>query len=142
MSEVAFYHCTKAPADTVAIRLAAKAYQSGARLLIVSHAETLASLDRRLWTEDEASFLPHGLADENARDHPILLAETPEPRNAATLLLLVSHPLPDVRPFSRTLHLFDHGTVSHTRAREEWKRLPPEARTYWQQDDNGRWKKK
>jgi DNA polymerase-3 subunit chi len=142
MSEVAFYHCTKAPAETVALRLAAKAYESGARLLLVSDAETLASLDRRLWTEDEGSFLPHGLADENAADHPILLTETPEPRNAATLLLLVSHPLPDVRPFSRTLHLFDHGSEAHARARTEWKSLPPEARTYWQQDETGRWVRK
>jgi DNA polymerase-3 subunit chi len=142
MTEVAFYHCTRAPAETVAIRLSAKAYQSGARLLLVSDAATLASLDRRLWTDDEASFLPHGLADDNAAHHPILLSETPEPLNAATLLLLVSHPLPEVRPFSRTLHLFDHGSPAHARARTEWKSLSPETRTYWQQDEKGRWLRK
>ena len=142
MTEVSFYHCTKAPAETVAIRLAARAYESGARLLLVSDPETLASLDRRLWTDDEGSFLPHGTRDENASDHPILLSGTADPVNAATLLLLVSHPLPDIRPFARILHLFDHGSEAHTRAREEWKRLPPEARTYWQQDDRGRWTKK
>jgi DNA polymerase-3 subunit chi len=142
VSEVAFYHCTKAPAEAVALRLAGRAYESGARLLIVSDAATLASLDRRLWTEDEGSFLPHGTPDDNARDHPILLSEAPEPLNAATILLLVSHPLPETRPFARTLHLFDHGSEAHTRAREEWKRLPPDARTYWQQDDRGRWTRK
>jgi len=142
VSEVAFYHCTKAPAETVALRLAARAHESGARLLIVAAPETLEALDARLWTDDPASFLPHGRVDAQAADQPILLAETPDPLNGASLLLLVSHPLPAVRPFQRTLHLFDHDTPAHTRAREEWKSLPPDQRTYWQQDAQGRWQKK
>jgi DNA polymerase-3 subunit chi len=142
MSEVAFYHCTKAPAETVALRLAARAYESGARVLIVSEAATLAAIDRRLWSDDAASFLPHGMADENAAGHPILLSESPEPLNDATILMLVSHPLLASRPFTRTLHLFDHGSEAHVRARAEWKSLEPALRTYWQQDEGGRWIRK
>lgn len=142
MTAVAFYHCTRAPAEAVALRLAVRAYESGARLLIVGSAEVLQRLDEQLWTERPESFIPHGRVDEDAARHPVLLAEAPEPLNGAGILLLVSQPLPEVRPFDRTLHLFDDGSDAHARARGEWKGLAPDLRSYWQQDARGRWERK
>lgn len=142
MADVAFYHCTRSPAESVAVQLAARAYASGARLLVVGSAQTLGSLDQRLWTDMPDSFIPHGRVDADAARHPVLLAESPEPLNGASMLLLVAHPLPEALPFARVLHLFEDGSEAHARARTEWKRLPAAARTYWQQDAGGRWERK
>jgi DNA polymerase-3 subunit chi len=149
MTEIGFYHCTKAAPEEVALKLMARVWETRERLLVVAEAETLDVLDRRLWTDPpNESFLPHGVASDevNAPDQPILLSQTPEPLNAAPLLMLVDRPLVELpAPFTRILHLFADGSAGHVRAREEWKSLNGLAgvsRTYWQQDARGRWEKR
>ncbi|WP_448586093.1 DNA polymerase III subunit chi [Thermaurantiacus sp.] len=145
MTDIGFYHCTKASPEDVAVRLTARAWAARERLLVVAAPDTLDRLDHRLWTDDPESFLPHGRAADRDRaaDQPILLAERPEPLNAARLLLLVEEPLPDLpAPFVRILNLFADGSEAHARAREEWRQLsalPGISRTYWKQDARGRW---
>ncbi len=145
-TEVGFYHCTRRPALDVAVQLAARAWEARQRLLIVAEAEMLDRLDRLLWVQDPASFLPHGRAGAGKEaEQPILLADAPTPENGATLLMLVEAPLPDLpQPFARAFHLFDDGSAAHRRARAEWKALaasPHATRAFWKQTPSGRWEK-
>ncbi|MCG2840706.1 DNA polymerase III subunit chi [Sandaracinobacter sp. RS1-74] len=146
-TDIGFYHCTRAPALDVAARLAAKAFGSGQRLLLLGAPGRLEELDRLLWTFDEASFLPHAItgALEDA-EQPILLApdmgEAP-PANGARLLLLLETGLsPGFENFDRVLNLFEDGGAAHERARADWKALQARdglQRSYWQQKESGGW---
>ncbi len=135
------------PANEVAVRLADKVLGQGKRLLIVGEASRLEALDRLLWTFGDNSFLPHGRAGgPHDADQPILLAETPDPANGATLLLSLEAGIPaDMAPFERVLNLFEDGTPAHSRARADWKALADRegvARSYWQQTERGGWEKR
>jgi DNA polymerase III subunit chi len=141
MTEIAFYHCTRAPAAAVAPRLVAKAHGAGHRIVLLGDAALLESLDRALWADDPASFLPHGLDD--AANQPILLATVAEPLNGASVLISVGAAIPgDIAGFARVLNLFDADTPAHARARDDWKALAGRdgiTRSYWQQGDGGGW---
>ncbi len=129
------------------MRLAAKAYASGQRLLVVGGADQLAALDRALWVSDPDSFLAHGRAGgAGDTDQPILLAETSAPANGASLLMLLETGLPaGFDRFERVLNLFDDGSEAHSRARADWKALGGRnevSRAYWQQKEGGGWEKR
>lgn len=58
-----------------ACRLVRKARAADCRIVLLSSAQELASLDQALWTFSEADFLPHVLADDALAPHtPIVLA--------------------------------------------------------------------
>ena len=119
MTEVGFYHCTRTPAEDAAVRLVARAYGAGHRVLLVADPEALTRLDDRLWAEPEASFLPHGLDD--APNQPILLSEGFDPANGADLLLSLAAGLPEtLTSFARVINLFEDQTPAHARARRDW----------------------
>ncbi|MFN7397689.1 MAG: DNA polymerase III subunit chi [Sandaracinobacter sp.] len=144
--DISFYHCTRAPANEVAIRLAEKALAGGQRLLVISARERLETLDRLLWIHTDHSFLPHALAGgAHDADQPILLSEAAEPANGARLLLSLEAGLPTaLEGFDRLLNLFEDGTPAHTRARADWKALSARdgvERSYWQQTERGGWQK-
>jgi len=144
--EVGFYHCTRQPAARIAVRLAALAYGSGQRLLIVGAPERLEALDTALWVDDPESFLPHALAGgEHDADQPILLSETPDPANNARLLMVLETGLPaEFDRFDRVLNLFDDGSDAHLRARTDWKAIADREgveRVYWQQSPQGKWER-
>lgn len=150
MPEIGFYHCTRRPAAEVAVQLAGKTYESGARLLIAADAALLADVDAALWTLSPSSFLPHAVAG-GARDadQPILLAEAggdavANPANGATFLMVVNAPLPDLPArFARIFAVFDDGGPAHAAARTSWKSLAEKEdmrRIYWQQTEKG-WRK-
>ena len=146
-TDIGFYHCTRAPALHVAVRLAAKAHAQGQRLLIMGTAAQLAALDKALWTDDPESFLPHAVAGgPQDADQPILLSPEPEPANGARLLMLLEVGLPgSFDAFDRVLNLFNDGSEAHTRARADWKALGSRdgvQRSYWQQTGRGGWEKR
>lgn len=146
-TDIGFYHCTRAPATEVAVRLADKALGQGKRLLILGEKARLAELDRLLWTLIDSSFLPHALAGgPHDSEQPILLAETPEAANGATLLLSLEAGIPAALDgFERVLNLFEDGTPAHSRARGDWKALADRdgvVRSYWQQTERGGWDKR
>jgi DNA polymerase-3 subunit chi len=147
MMDIGFYHCTRAPALEVAVKLAAKAHAQGLRLLVLGERPGLEALDTALWTYHADSFLPHGLAGgPHDADQPVLLAETAERTNSATLLLSLQAGVPAALDgFDRVLNLFDDGSPAHERARADWKALAARdglTRSYWQQTERGGWERK
>lgn len=146
-ADIGFYHCTRAPALEVAVKLAAKAHGQGLRVLVLGERPRLEALDSALWTDRPESFLAHGLAGgPHDADQPILLSDAPVPANGATLLLSLEAGVPDALDgFDRVLNLFEDGTPAHDRARADWKALAAReglTRSYWQQTDRGSWERK
>ena len=87
---VDFYQLGPRGHDGVIGSLAGKLLGEEQRLLVVADDEALlARLDRMLWDEGAASFLPHGLAGgtDDSRQ-PILLATTTDAPNLARNILI------------------------------------------------------
>ena len=140
---VDFYQLGAAQPDGVIASIAGKLLGDGQRLLVVAADEgLLARLDRQLWDQGAASFLPHGLAggqDDTAQ--PILLSTTTDAPNRARNLLIADGEWREAAlTYDRAFHLFDAATLEG--ARLAWKLLAGRdgvERRYWAQTD-GRWK--
>jgi DNA polymerase-3 subunit chi len=142
---VDFYQLGGTPAENVIARLAERLLAEDQRLLIVAADEAqLARLDRQLWDQGPASFLPHGLAGgaDDARQ-PVLLSTTPDAPNLARNLAIADGEWREAAlAFDRAFYLFDEGTLEG--ARLAWKLLAGREgveRFYWAQED-GRWTEK
>jgi len=146
-TEVGFYHLTRQPLDLVLPRLLEKAYAAGHRILVhCADAEQLKHLDQHLWIYEDASFLPHGSDDKALQ--PILLSTSQAERaNGPDLLAaLDTLDLDRIGDFARILYLFEESDGERlAAARRSWSALKERVgvtRTYWQQDERGRWEKK
>lgn len=148
MTEIGFYHLRALPLERALPRLLEKALERGHRALVLAEsAERVAALDAALWTYDPASFLPHGTAAGPAPERqPILIADRPDNRNNADLLVLIGGvETADLGAFARCLDLFDGNDESQIgAARERWQRRKAEGHTltYWQQSETGQWQEK
>ena len=125
--------------------LAEKVLGDDGRLLIVADDEAyLARLDRMLWDQGTASFLPHGLAGgaDDARQ-PILLSTSPDAPNLARNMLIADGDWREAAlTYDRSFYLFDDATLEG--ARLAWKLLAGREgveRRYWAQE-GGKWVKK
>jgi DNA polymerase-3 subunit chi len=143
--QVDFYQLGGTPPEQVIASIAEKLLAQDSRLLIVAEEEgLLARLDRMLWDQGSASFLPHGLAGgaDDARQ-PILLATSPDAPNRARNLLIADGQWRDAAlAYDRAFYLFDADTLDG--ARLAWKLLSGREgveRRYWAQEA-GRWVKK
>jgi DNA polymerase III subunit chi len=143
--QVDFYQLSGTPAEQVIASLAEKVLGSDGRLLIVGADEAyLARLDRMLWDQGKASFLPHGLAGgaDDARQ-PILLSTSPDAPNLARNMLIADGEWRDAAlTYDRSFYLFDHETLEA--ARLAWKLLAGREgveRRYWA-NEAGKWVKK
>ena len=142
---VDFYQLGAAPPEGIIATIAGKLLGEGQRLLVVAADEgMLARLDRLLWDQGEASFLPHGLAggvDDLAQ--PVLLSTGTDAPNLARNLLIADGEWRDAAlAYERTFFLFDEATLDA--ARLAWKLLAGREeveRNYWALDA-GRWTKK
>ena len=141
--QVDFYQLGRTPFEQVIASLAEKLLAQGARLLIVAEDETtLARLDRMLWDQEPASFLPHALAGgaDDARQ-PILLSKSPDAPNLARNMLIADGQWREAAlSYDRAFYLFGQDALEG--ARLAWKLLAGregvESR-YWAQDESGRW---
>ena len=131
--------------DSVIAALGGRLIGEGQRLLVIASDDAqLARLDRQLWDQGEASFLPHGIAggsDDSAQ--PILLSLTSDAPNGARNLLIADGEWRDAAlSFERAFFLFDDAVIEA--ARLAWKLLAGRdgvERNYWAHED-GRWVKK
>jgi DNA polymerase-3 subunit chi len=142
---VDFYQLGAGGHDGVIGAIAGKLLGEGGRLLVVASDEgLLARLDRMLWDEGEASFLPHGIAGgaDDSRQ-PILLATTTDAPNLARNILIADGEWRDAAlHFDRAFYLFDAATLEG--ARLAWKLLAGRddtERHYWA-NEAGKWVEK
>jgi DNA polymerase-3 subunit chi len=141
--QVDFYQLAQTPSEQVIGGLAEKVLGADGRLLVVAGDEAyLARLDRMLWDQGAASFLPHGIAGgaDDARQ-PILLSTSPDAPNLARNMLIADGEWRDAAlTYDRSFYLFDDSTLEG--ARLAWKLLAGRdgvERRYWAQID-GKWR--
>ncbi len=144
--QVDFYQLGRTPFEQVIASLAEKLLARDSRLLIVAEDETLlARLDRMLWDQGSASFLPHALAGgtDDARQ-PILLSTSPDAPNLARNMLIADGQWREAAlSYDRAFYLFDEDALEG--ARLAWKLLAGREgveRRFWAQDEDGRWVEK
>ena len=143
--QVDFYQLAETPPEQVIATLAEKVLEGDGRLLIIAADEAqLARLDRILWDQGSASFLPHGVAGgaDDARQ-PILLSSSPDAPNQARNMLIADGQWREAAlTYDRSFYLFDSDTLEG--ARLAWKLLAGRdgvERRYWARE-GGRWVKK
>src|SRR5215213_10193227 len=142
--QVDFYQLGATAPEQVIASIAEKLLAQDSRLLIVAEDDgLLARLDRILWDQGEASFLPHGIAGgtDDARQ-PILLTTSPDSPNRARNMLIADGEWRDAAlNYDRAFYLFDGKTLDG--ARLAWKLLAGREgieRRYWAQT-GGKWVK-
>jgi DNA polymerase-3 subunit chi len=142
---VDFYQLGVSPIEQVIASLAEKLLGNGERLLVMAEGKALlARLDRILWDQGPASFLPHALAGgaEDSRQ-PILLSSSADAANRARNLLIADGKWREAATgFHRAFYLFDGNSLDE--ARSAWRSLAGRdevERHYWAQED-GRWTEK
>jgi len=143
--QVDFYQLAETPPEQVIATLAEKVLEGDGRLLIIAADEAqLARLDRILWDQGSASFLPHGVAGgaDDARQ-PILLSSSPDAPNQARNMLIADGQWREAAlTYDRSFYLFDSDTLEG--ARLAWKLLAGREgveRRYWARE-GGKWVKK
>ena len=146
MSEVRFHHLERRRIDQALPRLLEQALEEGRRVVVrATSDEMVSALNERLWTYDDASFLPHGAAgDGDPMTQPIFLTSEVENPNAATMLVRLSgvEAAEADEAFDLALLMFDgrdEAALAH--ARGEWRRLKDQDRaiSYWRESDEGGW---
>jgi DNA polymerase-3 subunit chi len=151
MAEIWFYHLERQPLDRALPQLLQRSLERGWRACVeATSPERVAALDESLWTYDEASFLPHGVAGEgDAADQPVLLTDRAHNPNGATIRFLVDGADPvaalQASEYERIVLLFDgQDDDAVAAARVRWSALKAAGHrlTYWQQDSDGRWDKR
>lgn len=148
MTEILFYQIERQPLEQVLPRLLQLSLDRGWRAVVEADSEErVRALDAALWTTGDESFLPHGTAEDgNGELQPIFLTSGAEnPNNANIRFVISGAALPDAQGYERIVYLFEgHDEDSLERARGLWKTLKQAGAdiTYWQQEENGAWKKK
>ena len=128
MSEVRFHHLERRRVDEALPRILERALEEGRRVVVrASSDEMAAALNERLWTYDDASFLPHGAAgDGDPASQPIFLTSEVDNPNGATMLVRLAgaEAAEADEAFDLSLLLFDgRDEASLALARAEWRRL-------------------
>jgi len=147
LAELWFYHLERARVDQALPELLTKLLARGGRALVISpEEERLAALDQHLWTFREDSFLPHGRADQpQAEDQPVLLANRPDNLNTASMLFCLDGADPgELAHWERVIVMFEASDeTALARARALWSvhKDSTIARSYWKQNEQGRWEK-
>ena len=142
---VDFYQIGAAQPDNVIAVIAGKLLDERQRLLVVAQDESLlARLDRQLWDQGQASFLPHGPAGGgDDASQPVLLSTGVDAPNRARNILIADGEWREAAlAYDRAFYLFDDSTLEG--ARLAWKLLSGRdgvERNYWALED-GKWVKK
>ncbi len=142
---VDFYQLGETALESVIAAIAGRLLGEGQCLLVVAgDAGLLARLDRQLWDQGAASFLPHAMAggSDDSRQ-PVLLSGTDDAPNLARNILIADGEWRDsALSFERAFFLFDSNTLEG--ARQAWKLLAGQEgveRHYWA-NEAGKWVEK
>jgi len=148
VSEVRFHHLERRRVDQALPRLIERALEEGRRVIVrASSEEMVAALNERLWTYDDASFLPHGAAgDGDPMTQPVFLTSELENPNEATMLVRLSgaETVEADDRFDLVVLMFDgRDEAALAEARGEWRRLKAQGRaiSYWRESDEGGWER-
>jgi DNA polymerase III subunit chi len=148
MTEILFYHLQRRSIERVLPTLLEKSLERGWRVVVQAGSEErIEALDSHLWTFRDDSFLPHGTWRESeAPEQPILLTVHGDNANSAAVRFLIDGvELPaDAASYQRIVVLFDgEDPDAVTAARERWTASKAQGFdvTYWQADDEGRWRR-
>jgi DNA polymerase-3 subunit chi len=146
VTEIRFYHLERRRVDQALPTLLERALEESRRVLVrASSEEMVAALNERLWTYDDASFLPHGAAgDGDPMEQPIFLTSELGNPNAASMLVQLSGADSSEADdaFDLVVLMFDgRDEAALAQARREWRRLKDQGRTisYWRESDDGGW---
>ena len=149
MTELLFYHLHRQPIEKVLPAMLEKSLERGWRVVVqAASEERIEALDAHLWTYREDHFLPHGTAKESDADlQPVLLTTRDDnPNGAAVRFLIDGAAVPvDAKNYQRIVLLFDgedDDAVAVARTRWSEAKAAGFEVTYWQPDENGRWKQK
>ncbi len=147
MPELWFYHLEQASIDQALPELLLKLQSRGGRALVMSPEEgRLAQLDTLLWTFRDDSFLPHGLASGPKPDaQPILLSDRSENLNEASMLFCLDGADPGtIEEWERVIVMFeasDETALAKARALWSVHKDSDIVKSYWRQNEQGRWEK-
>ena len=120
MTRIDFYQITdsRLSEDALVCKLCQKAYESQQKLLLLTRSEQHSQhLDKLLWTQDDESFIPHDLQEEEGFISPILINHEADPRGERQLLINLSNEIPlFFAQFERVLELVtdDNKTQART----------------------------
>jgi DNA polymerase III subunit chi len=148
MTEILFYHLKGQTLEQVLPALLQKSLERGWRVVVQACSdERVDVLDAHLWTWRDDTFLPHGTwRDSEASEQPILLTVNEEnPNKAVTRFLVEGANMPDnVSAYQRVVVLFDGAdpdAVATARVRWSEAKAAGFDVTYWQTDEQGRWRR-
>ncbi len=143
---VQFYHLLSTSATRAVPKLMEKALKSGSRVVMLLDSDAaLKQMSDALWSNDPASFLPHGtVRDGHIAEQPILLTVTEENPNNADILCVLGGAIPaSVSGFTKLLDVFDGANEDEVaRARLRWSHYKAQglALQYVKQQPGGGWK--
>jgi DNA polymerase-3 subunit chi len=146
MTPVYFYCLERQTLEAVLPKLLAASLERGWRVVVQTGSDERAeALAAHLWAFDEESFLPHGTRADGVPDmQPVWLTAGGENPNGAAVRFFVDNAeVGDIGGLVRAVILFDGRDAGALEgARAGWKRFKSEGHevTYWQQDENGRWR--
>ncbi len=149
MGKAMFYHLTQSTLEATARTLLARALDQGWRVALRGRERALLErLDLSLWTDDKASFLPHGLAGgPHDADQPVLLTtQSTAPNSPQGVMAVDRAPISpsEVAALERLWVLFDgQDPEAMQDARAQWKAMTAAGvlAEYWS-EESGRWQKK
>jgi DNA polymerase III subunit chi len=123
------FHTAVADPIGFACRLLRKAYRQGARVVVLAPGDTLATLDRALWTFEEREFVPHlrlGAGETTSASlalTPIWLSSGALPDAAPPVLVNLGADVePVVLRFERVIEVVASNEAWAGEARARWRR--------------------
>ena len=127
MTEITF-HFNVGDRSAYACRLLRKATRRGARVTVTGPRETLALLDRQLWSFDPIEFIPHlqlhpgATPGPRAEATPIWLVEDPSGLDRHDVLLNLGTALPaGFESFEKLIEIVSTAEDDRAAARSRWK---------------------
>ncbi len=143
---IQFYHLLSTSLERAVPKLMEKVLSSSAKAVMIASSDgMLKSMSDALWSNDPASFLPHGTArDGHASDQPIYMTLADENPNGAEILCVLDGSLPaSAASYSKLLDVFDGGNeTAVAAARQRWAHYKAQgfALQYVKQQPGGGWK--